>query len=60
MKDHRNKLAKARDRFFEKNKGILEPSILSGSGMTHYLKNRIEKAWLAGAEWGQANPERTK
>jgi len=51
--DLRSPLAKARDEF------ILSPlgeELTKGTSYGQYLKNRIERAWIEGAKWGQKNP----
>lgn len=48
MSDIRSPLAKARDDWFESEEG---KACSSGVTDGHYLHNRLERAFLAGANW---------
>jgi len=55
-KDHRSDLAKARDAWFESDEGqrCNDPYTLTGAGdYAKYLKNRLERALLAGVKIGE-------
>ena len=56
--DFRSPLAKARDKFMESAecKRLCEPSLLRGPHESQYLRNRIERAWLLGVEYGEKHP----
>ena len=56
--DFRSPLAKARDKFMESDDGkrLCEPSLLRGTHESQYLRNRIERAWLLGVEYGEKHP----
>ncbi len=52
-KDHRSPLAKARDEYFDSGEGEIAqwPESLGAPRSQHrYLRNRLERAFLAGAE----------
>lgn len=53
-RDLRNALAKARDEFFESEKGR---SICDGTAQGQYLRNRLELAFIAGWTAGEAKAE---
>ncbi len=50
--DPRNPLARSRDQWFKSDAGkrALDPSILSSPSLTKYLRNRLESAFIAGAD----------
>ena len=56
--DFRSPLAKARDKFMGSDDGkrLCEPSLLRGTHESQYLRNRIERAWLLGVEYGEKHP----
>lgn len=55
MPDHRSPLARARDDWFESEEGkkALGVTILLNPEQQEFLKNRLETAFLAGAEVGR-------
>lgn len=55
--DKKSPLAFFRDQWFESNEGksCLEPSILKNPEYVRFLKNRLEMAYLAGANQFKAN-----
>ena len=58
MSDLRSPEARARDQFLASAEGrrLCETQILISAGYGKYLQTRIERAFLAGAKWGQENP----
>lgn len=55
MTDLRNPTAKARDEWLESEEGkeVMEESILRSESQKQFLKNRLERAFLAGVKFGE-------
>jgi hypothetical protein len=59
-KDTKSPLAKARDKWMRSKEGrdCLDNGILFSPNHGPYLKNRLERAFIAGATWAESNKEK--